>query len=69
MRSARPLVLILALFFCAPARAAEAPFFAGRTINLVIGFGPGGANDIWARTIAKRLGDHIAGRPRIVPQN
>lgn len=43
--------------------------FAGKTINILIGFGPGGANDTWARTIAKHLGDHLAGHPRVVPQN
>jgi tripartite-type tricarboxylate transporter receptor subunit TctC len=32
-------------------------------------FGPGGANDVWGRVIAKHLGDHIAGHPRIIVQN
>jgi tripartite-type tricarboxylate transporter receptor subunit TctC len=44
-------------------------FFAGRTIYLAIGYGPGGANDVWGRTIAKHLGNHIPGRPRVIVQN
>src|SRR5215472_4738439 len=43
--------------------------FAGKTITILIGFGPGGANDTWARTIAKHMGDHLAGHPRVIPQN
>jgi tripartite-type tricarboxylate transporter receptor subunit TctC len=45
------------------------PFFAGKTIYLFVGFGPGGANDVWARTIASHLGDHIPGRPRVIVEN
>ena len=45
------------------------PFFAARTINILVGFGPGGANDVWARTIAAHLGDHIPGRPRVIVEN
>ncbi|HET7681450.1 MAG TPA: tripartite tricarboxylate transporter substrate-binding protein [Xanthobacteraceae bacterium] len=43
--------------------------FAGRTINLLIGFGPGGANDVWARTIARHMPKHLPGNPNVVPQN
>ena len=53
-----------------PARGAQpAAFFAGKTISILIGFGPGGANDVWGRTIAKHLGNHIPGQPRIIVQN
>ena len=61
--------LALLWMWVAPAMAAETQFFAGRTVNILIGFGPGGANDIWARTIAVHLGRHIPGNPRVVPQN
>ena len=68
-------VVLLALFLVCPvvARAAAAPstdsFYAGKTINLLIGFAPGGDNDSWARTIARYWANHIPGRPRIVAQN
>ncbi len=51
------------------AAAGAGNFFAGRTIYLEIGFGPGGDNDIWGRMIASHLGDHIAGHPRVIAQN
>ena len=44
-------------------------FFKGKTISLLIGFGPGGEDDLWARTIARHLGNYIPGNPVIVPQN
>src|ERR1051325_4875081 len=43
--------------------------FAGRTINLMIGFGPGGANDVWARVIARHMPKFLPGNPTMVPQN
>lgn len=43
--------------------------FAGRNINFLIGFGPGGANDVWARTIARHMSKHLPGNPSVVPQN
>ena len=44
-------------------------FYTGKTINLMIGFGPGGDNDAWARTIARYLVNHVPGRPRVLAQN
>ena len=69
----RAFALMLVFLAVAASRAGAAPapaeFFAGKTVYLQIGFGPGGANDIWARTIAKHLGNHLPGHPRVVPQN
>ena len=44
-------------------------FYKGRTINLYIGYSPGGAYDLYARVIARHMGAHIPGNPTIVPQN
>jgi len=44
-------------------------FFRAKTISLLIGFGVGGEDDFWARTIARHLGNHIPGNPNILPQN
>jgi tripartite-type tricarboxylate transporter receptor subunit TctC len=49
--------------------ASSDAFYAGKTIYIEIGFGPGGANDVWARVLAKHLGNHIAGHPRTIVQN
>lgn len=50
------------------ARAAD-EFFAGKTITILIGFGAGGEDDLWARAIARHLADHIPGHPTIIPEN
>ena len=34
-----------------------------------IGFSPGGGYDIYARTLARHMGKHIPGNPRLVPSN
>jgi tripartite-type tricarboxylate transporter receptor subunit TctC len=47
---------------------AVADFYAGRTIDLYIGFSPGGAYDIYARQLARFMGNHLAGHPTIVPR-
>src|SRR5262245_35957814 len=44
-------------------------FYAGRTINIYIGFTPGGAYDIYARQLARFMGNHLPGRPTLVPQS
>jgi tripartite-type tricarboxylate transporter receptor subunit TctC len=50
-------------------KAQSAPDFAGKTINLLIGFGPGGANDVWARVISRHMAKYLPGNPIIVLQN
>ena len=44
-------------------------FFAGKRIQLMIGWEVGGGYDIYARLLARHLGKHIPGNPAIVPQN
>jgi len=63
-------LVALALTASAPARAeAVAQFYAGKTVNLVIGYAPGGGYDLYARTLARHIGRHIPGRPKLVVQN
>ena len=52
----------------AAAQTAE-KFYAGRTITLIVPFGPGGYYDIGARLIARHLGDTIPGKPHVIVQN
>jgi len=47
----------------------SADTFAGKTVSLIIGFGPGGGYDLWGRTIARHIGRHLPGNPTVVPQN
>ncbi|MFQ5849670.1 MAG: Bug family tripartite tricarboxylate transporter substrate binding protein [Candidatus Binatia bacterium] len=64
-------LLVAALvFLAAPAFGASvADFYKGRTIRVVVGFGPGGATDTNARLFAKVLSKHIPGNPTILIQN
>lgn len=48
--------------------AQPADFYAGRQITLLIGFGPAGTYDYYARLVARHLGRHLPGKPNIVPQ-
>jgi tripartite-type tricarboxylate transporter receptor subunit TctC len=54
---------------CSADAQTAAEFFRGKTISLLIGFGVGGEDDLWARAIAKHIGNHIPGNPLVVPQN
>src|SRR5437879_4717174 len=46
-----------------------AEFFKGRTIKVVVGFGPGGGYDLYARLLARHLPAHIPGAPSVVVEN
>lgn len=51
----------------APAKADPIEdFYRGKTIDLIIGYTPGGTYDLYARLVAEFMGDHIPGKPRIV---
>ena len=56
-----------------PASAATAEsvaeFYKGKTINIIIGAGPGGPYDNLARTFAQHVRRFIPGNPTMVPQN
>src|SRR5260221_12609438 len=54
-----------------PAHAADAvaDFYKGKTVQVLVGFGPGGGYDLYARTLARYMGRHIPGNPTMVPQN
>lgn len=51
--------------------AAQTPeeFYKGKTVQLYIGFGPGGAYDAYARLIARHIGKYIPGNPTVVAEN
>jgi tripartite-type tricarboxylate transporter receptor subunit TctC len=46
-----------------------AEFYKGKTVRLVVGYGPGGSYDLYGRLAAEFLGRHIPGNPTIVVQN
>lgn len=61
--------LTTALTIGTPALAQQPDMFAGKTISLMIGFGPGGANDVWARVIVRHMPKFLPGNPTMVAQN
>ena len=55
--------------WCGCASAAPAPFFQGKTINMIINFSAGGSTDTEGRLIARHLAENIPGNPTIVVRN
>ena len=60
------LTIILAWFVDAHA---QAPFYQGKTITVIVGYLAGDGYDIWARLLAGHLGKHIPGTPNMIVQN
>lgn len=48
---------------------AQANFYQGKTIRVIVGYQPGDNHDQWARTYTRFLGKHIPGNPEFVVQN
>jgi tripartite-type tricarboxylate transporter receptor subunit TctC len=71
--SAMAIVAGLGLQAAAPGSAragdAVADFYTGKSVQLVIGYAPGGGYDVYARALARYMGRHIPGNPSIVVQN
>jgi len=43
-------------------------FYKGKILDLYIGFTSGGTYDTYSRLVAQFMGDHIPGKPKIVPK-
>ena len=52
----------------AHAQSAVETFYKGRILDLYIGFTSGGTYDTYSRLVAQFMGDHIPGKPKIVPK-
>jgi tripartite-type tricarboxylate transporter receptor subunit TctC len=57
----------LAAALALPAHAAD--YYAGKTIEFVVGGDAGGGYDIYARTVARHMNRHIPGNPNIIVKN
>jgi tripartite-type tricarboxylate transporter receptor subunit TctC len=44
-------------------------FYAGKNIDFVIGYPPGGSNDTLGRLVARHIGKHIPGKPNVIAKN
>lgn len=60
--------IALTLLF-SPVGLLAAPYYQGKRIKLIVGFGPGGGYDRMARLLAKYLPKYIPGKPGIIIEN
>lgn len=66
------MILILVLVFSlgwSSAPLAQAPFYQGKTINILVGTKAGDVYDLYPRLLAEFLPKHIPGSPNIIVQN
>src|SRR3954468_24346107 len=61
-------VVILGASLAATASPA-ADYYAGKSVDMIVGNYPGGGFDIYARAVARHLGRNIPGNPTIVVKN
>jgi tripartite-type tricarboxylate transporter receptor subunit TctC len=75
MRARRPAAvfvvpMLLALVASAPSpAAAQADFYKGKTVEVIISTGAGGGLDANGRIVARHLGNHLPGNPTMVAKN
>jgi len=55
----------------APALAQQGveDFYRGKKLDMIIGYSAGGTYDLYARLVARQLGNYLPGNPIIVPRN
>jgi tripartite-type tricarboxylate transporter receptor subunit TctC len=46
-----------------------ADFYRNNQVSIIVGYGPGGGYDLYARLVARHLGKHIPGEPAMIVQN
>ena len=63
--------LLAAALFCATRARADAveDFYRGKQLNMIVGYSSGGGYDIYARSVARYMGAHIPGAPKVVVTN
>jgi tripartite-type tricarboxylate transporter receptor subunit TctC len=62
-------VIVLSALCAGSSLSADAPFYRGKTLTVLINFAAGGPTDIEGRLVARFLGKHLPGQPTIVVQN
>jgi len=61
--------LVLSVLLVSDVADAQAPFYQGKTIRVIVGTPPGNLYDLWARLIVEHMGKHIPGNPSFIVQN
>jgi len=62
-------VLLMTACTVISAPAASQEYYHGKTVRIVVGLSAGGGFDVYARTLARHMGKHIAGNPAFVVDN
>ena len=63
------LLALMVLIFGVQIAHAQAPFYQGKTITIIVGYQAGDGYDIWARLLAAHMPKHIPGNPGTIVQN
>ena len=63
------LALAVALTLSSASAQTPGDFYRGKTLELQIGYTPGGGYDTYGRLMARHLGNHLPGNPQIVVRN
>lgn len=63
------ILLGLAIVLGGAHTAVSKDFYEGKTLRLVVSTSPGGGYDTYARAIARHLGKHLPGNPKIIVEN
>jgi len=54
---------------CSSEATAQALFYEGKTVTIVVSYAPGGGYDFYSRLLSRHLGNHIPGKPNVIVQN
>jgi len=57
------------MLFAPRISAAQANFYEGKTIRIIVGFSPGGGYDALARMLSRHMPKYILGHPTIIVEN
>ena len=63
------LATLAALSLSLASAQTPAEFYAGKSLDLHIGYSVGGGYDLYARMLARHIGKYIPGNPTVVPKN
>jgi tripartite-type tricarboxylate transporter receptor subunit TctC len=58
-----------ALLFVSAGDPAEAPYYEGKTLKILVSSGTGGGTDTAARLVSRFIGKYLPGNPRVLVQN
>ena len=63
--------VLTAALLAVPALAQDsvADFYRGKTVKILVGFGPGGSSSFYAEILARFMGRHMPGNPNFIAQH